>query len=188
MWLLTANPKDTAAIVELQTASDRAAAIVAASFVEVRLTGLLKEAFIKEKAKKDETTVYSKMFHSSGPLGSFSSRIRLAYLLGLVSTECFKNLENMKEIRNQFAHHLEIGSFDTQSIRARCKNFTMVDKYVIDSKDEVHGHPKALFGMEVLGAWTKLTVPKERYILTAQMLCIGLQHATPNTRPRRPHF
>jgi DNA-binding MltR family transcriptional regulator len=89
-------------------ASDRALGIIAASLVEIHLTKLIKQAFIPEVKTGSKETVQELMFHSSGPLGAFSTKIRLAYMMGLISKEFFKDLEIMKEIRNRFAHHTEI--------------------------------------------------------------------------------
>ena len=99
--------------------------------------------------------------------------------MGVISEECFNDLENMKDIRNKFAHYPAIGNFSVSTVRDKCKNFKMVDRYVTDFKNGVRGDPSALFAMEKPGAAEKLKDAKERYILSAQIFCIGLQHATP---------
>ena len=128
------------------------------------------------------------MFQSSGPLGSFSTKISLAYLMGLISEEFFKGLEIMRHIRNRFAHRTEIRSFDHQEISDRCFNFTLVDKYVADSNAGLHGDPAALFLYEKRGAQNLLKRPKDRYALSAQIFSMGIQHATGSPKPRRPKF
>ena len=169
-------------------ASDRALGIIAASLVEIHLTKLIKQAFIPEVKTGSKETVQELMFHSSGPLGAFSTKIRLAYMMGLISKEFFKDLEIMKEIRNRFAHHTEIGSFDLPEISSRCFNFTIVDKYVIDPQNGIHGDPSALFGYEKSGAAESLKTPKDRYVLSAHIFSIGTQHATVNPKPYTPAF
>lgn len=168
--------------------SDRALGIIAASLVEIHLTKLIKSAFIQETKAGSKETVESKMFHSAGPLGPFASKIRLAYLMGLISQELFKNLEIMREIRNRFAHETEIGHFDHQEISSRCRNFTIVDKYVVDPDGGVHGDPSAHFAYESRGAAEKLKIPKERYVLSAHVFSMGIQHATVNAKPYVPNF
>jgi hypothetical protein len=130
----------------------------------------------------------TKMFRSSGALGTFSSKIGLAYLMGMITEEAFRDLENMKDIRNKFAHHLDVGSFTVQAIANRCLNFKMVDRYVIDPVNGVPGDSSALFGLAVNGARARLKEPKDRYLLTGQIFDIGLQHATPDAKPWTPLF
>jgi DNA-binding MltR family transcriptional regulator len=188
-WLVT-SPEDMAVLAEVnQGVSDRALGIIAASLVEIHLTKLIKRAFIQETEDGGkETTVESKMFQSAGPLGPFASKIRLAYLMGLISQELFKNLEIMREIRNRFAHETEIGNFDHPQISSRCRNFTIVDKYIVDWDGGFHGDPSALFAYESRGAAEKLKIPKERYVLSAYVFSIGIQQATVDAKPYVPNF
>jgi DNA-binding MltR family transcriptional regulator len=187
-WLSTSS-QDIAVLSEINRgASDRALGIIAASLVEIHLTKLIEQAFIAETRSGSRGTVRERMFQSSGPLGTFSTKIRLAYLMGMIGEELFKNLDIMKEIRNRFAHRTEIGSFDHPEISSRCFNFTLVDKYVIDPANNLHGDPSAHFALENPGAANNLKIPKERYSLTAQVFSIGIQHATVNARPYTPNF
>jgi DNA-binding MltR family transcriptional regulator len=187
-WLVT-SPEDMAVLVEINRgASDRALGIIAASLVEIHLTKLIKQSFIPEVKTGSQETVQERMFQSSGPLGAFSTKIRLAYLMCLISEEFVKNLEIMREIRNRFAHHTEIGSFDLPEISSRCFNFTIVDKYVVDTSNGIHGDPRAIFGYEKPGAATALKNPKERYVLSAQIFSIGIQHGTVTPKPYTPAF
>lgn len=70
-WMLF-NDDETEAVRELFKSSDRAAAIMAATIVETRLTAAIKHRFNPHVAVQNE------MFRSSGPLGSFSAKIKLA--------------------------------------------------------------------------------------------------------------
>src|ERR1700694_4252101 len=128
-WSVTSSD-EMAAIYELYYhASDRAIGIVVASIVEMHLAGLIKKCFIQ-----DTTAVKmaeADLFHSSGPLGSFSVKIKLAYLMSAVTEECYKNLNTMKEIRNRFAHRIEVGTFQFPEVFDRCMSFTLVDKIVM---------------------------------------------------------
>jgi DNA-binding MltR family transcriptional regulator len=187
-WLVT-SPEDMAVLAEINRgASGRALGIIAASLVEIHLTKLIKQTFITETKTGSKETVQEWMLRSTGPLGAFAAKIRIAYLMGLISAEFFKDLELMREIRNRFAHHTEMGGFDVQEISSRCLNFTIVDKYVVDPPNGVHGDPSALFGLQAPGAKEKLKNPKERYALSAQVFSIGIQHATVNPKPYTPAF
>ena len=167
-------------------ASDRAVGIIAASLVEIHLTKLLQHGCIQEAGTKD--TVLKNMFRSSGPMGPFGNKTRMAYLLGMISEECFKNLETMRDIRNRFAHHTEIGSFEHEEVSSRCFNFTLVDKYVSDENAGRHGDPSALFLYEKPGSEQLLKNPKSRYVLSAHIFSMGIQSATVNPKPYKPAF
>jgi hypothetical protein len=175
-WSVTHDDEKVAIDELYYHASDRAIGIVVGSIIEMRVTALLKDNMIKEQdsAKLKGETIHSKMFHSSAPLGSFSAKIRLAYLLKLVNEHALRDLENLKDIRNLFAHDLSIGSFDIQVVIDKCKNFTLCDRYVRDSEGGAHGDGSAQFIYEVKNAAERLKTAKDRYVLTAQVLSLGI--------------
>lgn len=105
---------EQAAFYELD--SDRAVAVVGTAIVENRLTSLLKAAM------KQDDIVFNDLFHPSGPLGSFGTKIRLAYLLCLIHEDVYKDLVIVAKIRNAFAHRVAIKSFDDQMIKDNIHN------------------------------------------------------------------
>lgn len=99
--------------------SDRAMAIMLGQMVENRLTRILRLLMLRDE------TLQSEMFRSSGPLGSFGTKIRLAYLLRTVDHDRFLDLMVVYKIRNDFAHDLSLKSFDNHSISSRIRNAPM---------------------------------------------------------------
>lgn len=186
-WLVTSQ-EDIAVLEEMKGASDRAIGIIAASLVEIHLLKLIKQTFITETKSNGKETTQETMFRSSGPLGSFSSRIQLAYIMGLISAELFKDLTTIKDIRNRFAHYTEMGSFKVPEISSRCFHLTLVDKYIMDPDNGVYGDPSTIFAYQISGAAQKLKDPKERYILGTQIISMGIQHGTVNPKPYTPEF
>jgi DNA-binding MltR family transcriptional regulator len=63
---------------ELTKETDRGCALMAASFLDYELEKLLREKLVGSKNHLDT------LFEFNGPLGTFSSRIRLSYSLGLI--------------------------------------------------------------------------------------------------------
>lgn len=59
-------------------------------------------------------------------MGSFSSRIDMAYLLGALTDNEYHDLHLIRRIRNKFGHVATQLSFDTQSIRSQCSELRMV--------------------------------------------------------------
>src|SRR5437870_4238944 len=104
VWL-SGSDDESKAIAALENDSDRAASIVAATIVEGRLERAIKCRLHPRKSETEE------FFRPSGPLGSFAIKIKLAYLMGIFGDQAYRDLITLKEIRNSFAHHLDILDF-----------------------------------------------------------------------------
>ncbi|WP_222308149.1 MltR family transcriptional regulator [Rhizobium leguminosarum] len=68
------------------------------------------------------------------PLGTFSAKIAAAYALGLISDTQYADLEQLRNIRNQFAHTWTGVSFKTDSVRKRIDNLSEPRHGVPDSQ------------------------------------------------------
>ncbi len=175
---------------EIERASDRAVGVLAGSIVETHLTKLLQQ-HLNDPARK----VWKARSHSSGPFGPFSVKIDLALLVGLISEEAHRDLMNLKNIRNEFAHTLDVVGFEDASIQARCKNFTLVDKFVgeitpeelaekieegrrlIEADDKAELLRRSMSGdrrMLVTGVSKELATARGRYLWTARVLSMWL--------------
>jgi hypothetical protein len=161
---------------QIEFDSDRAAGIVAGSIAERRL-----EQALRSRLRTDMPTISANLFRPSGALGPFSVKIDLAYLCGLLSDVAYKDLSNLKSIRNDFAHNLELDSFDTLSIRDRCKNFILVDRHVgpipasLPTEDiTTPPQDRADPYLGLPDYQKKLSDPRFRYIMTAQIISFSL--------------
>lgn len=89
----------------------------------------------------------------------------------------------IKDIRNKFAHSFDAVSFNEQSIRDKCANFVLVDKYIGDF-DEAEAaaylqamkagkappfNPQREKMIRYTGATEALKKPRERYVSTVQL-------------------
>jgi DNA-binding MltR family transcriptional regulator len=92
--------------------SDRAAAILGASYLETLLEKLLRARFVQAPA--------TDMFSGHGPLSTFFSRADLAYALGLFHEGVYHDLTLIRRVRNEFAHNFDEASFDQPTVRDRC--------------------------------------------------------------------
>jgi mannitol operon repressor len=101
---------------EFQGETDRGAALVGAALVDNRLERLLKNHFIDCKQSIDILS------GGSSPLGSFSARANIAYCLGLITEIEYKEIENIRKVRNEFAHKVHGLTFLDQKINAICQN------------------------------------------------------------------
>ena len=84
----------------LDQRNDRAVAVSYQAMVEDRLRWLIEQKFIQELSNKEK----KKLFEGGGPLSANSSKIEIAYALGLIPMHFRKELELIGRIRNKFAH------------------------------------------------------------------------------------
>jgi hypothetical protein len=163
---------------QIEFDSDRAAGIVAGSIAETRLEqALLSRLRPADTPKLQDIT--QQLFRPSGALGPFSTKIDLAYLIRLLSDDAYKDLTNVKNIRNDFAHKLDHDSFDVPSIRDRCKNFILVDRHVglipntgLGVTGAAASQPNPYMGLP--DYQQKLSDPRFRYTMTTQLISYAL--------------
>lgn len=122
----------------LNDETDRGCALMAASFIEFRIGELLKQYFVKDK-------VIEELFSATGPLGSFSSRIDIAYALSLIPLAMKRDLHILRKIRNEFAHEPQKLSFKTPTIANRCREL----KYAGNDRNKLE--PRECFTRAMLG-------------------------------------
>lgn len=82
----------------LSELDDRGLVLAVASFAEEALGELLKAFMVPSEA----TNLLLDGFNA--PLGTFSSRIKASYSMGLIGKNQYSNLETLRKIRNEFAH------------------------------------------------------------------------------------
>ena len=137
---------------ELEQQTDRGAALLGGAFLEWRV----KQAISTRLKIWDENA--TRIFGTDdrpGELG-FLDQCRMAYCLGLVGTIGLKDLEVIAKIRNRFAHHFKVRSFDRdQKVRDFCTN--------LGSPAEHH----QLFQLE---STIEPTIPRARFKLTVNLL------------------
>jgi DNA-binding MltR family transcriptional regulator len=171
----------TDAIDEVAKASDRAMAIVACALVDDQLFELLKRSL------HDDTEVIDDMFGGLRPLATFSAKINLAYLIGLISERVFKDLHTIRKIRNDFAHGLNESSFKSQSMADRAMNLTLPDWFALTVRIK---RPKTGECLD-LPVYDKhvddITDPRTRFLVTCRLLTskFALQSPQRLTAPER---
>jgi hypothetical protein len=93
--------------------SDRVVVIVGAAFLDAILERLIASFLIEGKESKE-------MFEYPNVFGAFGARIKVAYVLGLLTREEYHDLKIIKDVRNDFAHSMQGGSFSEQSVADQC--------------------------------------------------------------------
>lgn len=113
------NEADKALFMEMISAPDRSAVIVATSYLNDKLTDA-----IKVYLKKDNGVI-RELFKATGPLGSLVNKANLGYLMGLYSKETLKDIRLAADMRNRFAHWTKQISFEHDEIRVMCEKITL---------------------------------------------------------------
>jgi hypothetical protein len=113
MWITTGVPHELLRQVEeeMEGLSHRAAAVVGGAFVEEHLTHVLQSRMVRDEK------VIEKRFAAGRAFGDFGAKIDLGYLIGVYSKQAYKELTTIRRIRNDFAHQLEVNSFDRDDMR-----------------------------------------------------------------------
>jgi hypothetical protein len=98
----------------LSAESDRGCALMAAAYLDSELQRLLCKYLVNDEPTQKE------IFGNSRPLGSFSSKIDLAYLVGLLGPNAHRDLHLIRRVRNEFGHVPTAIDFDNPSLASRC--------------------------------------------------------------------
>jgi DNA-binding MltR family transcriptional regulator len=147
-------------LIEFQVESDRAAAILGVSYLDTVMENLLKKFFIQNNSFIDK-----QIFGDSySVIDSFSKKINLSYALGLLKQKEFEDLNNIRKIRNDFAHELHGLNFNSEKINSRCLNLKCAQDVFDGPLQEVSHDNSARF----------------RYILTVSVLGHLIQNRTEN--------
>ncbi len=94
--------------------SDRAAVILTASITDELLKSLLTAKLVPVTSSTDE------LFDGpNAPLQTFSSRIEMAYRVGLISCKFARDLHLIRKIRNEFAHNIQGCTFEDARVKSR---------------------------------------------------------------------
>jgi hypothetical protein len=115
-----------ALVEEMSGESDRAVAIVGAAWVEEALSDAVRP-FLHAHDKSQE-----RLFSGNAPLSTFSAKIDLARLLGIITDQIWSDLHSIRDIRNTFAHHIAHKTdhtkltFATDSIKDKSLNLKCV--------------------------------------------------------------
>lgn len=107
----------------LDSLDERGLILSLAAFSEDSLGKMLLTFMLDNKASKELIEGFN------APLGTFSSRIKACFSLGLITEGQYKDLELLRKIRNKFSHSWENISIDDKDISQKIQNlsFSRID-------------------------------------------------------------
>lgn len=107
------------ALVNIRMGSDREAAILSVSMIDRGLESAILSDFVELSKRQTEA-----LFEGSGPLVSFSAKIKIAHAIGIINDQVRIDLEKIRQVRNTFAHSILEITFETPEISAACTGIT----------------------------------------------------------------
>jgi hypothetical protein len=146
----------------LRKETDRSAGILAASFLENHLEQTIRRAMV-------EGVNVDQLFKSYAPLSTFSGKIDVAHAFGITSPKTHRALGFVRKIRNHFAHHPKVTSFDVSPVR----------DWSMELVPPTWDGETAPNGLD-------LTKPRERYLYTMARIMIVLWLNSKLTRRAQP--
>ncbi|MEC0234855.1 MltR family transcriptional regulator [Paenibacillus kribbensis] len=99
--------------------TDRASAVLSASFLENLLEEHLRKHMITDK-------MIDSLFNGQEAFATFSSRISACYALRYIPKKVYRDLDLIRKIRNYFAHNMNDASFDDEEVQNRIRNFEFI--------------------------------------------------------------
>jgi DNA-binding MltR family transcriptional regulator len=105
--------------------SDRGSVLMAAAFIEDKITILLETYMVQN------SRIQKKIFEGNGALATFSSKIDISFLLGLIPKNIYNDLGILRKLRNDFAHNAKAITFETDYIKDRCNALEVVGKVAL---------------------------------------------------------
>ncbi len=92
--------------------SDRGLVIILVSIIDDVLA-----AQLEGRMRDLSSRMRDRIFGFEGPLGTFSSRMKLAYALEVIDYETYQDLDTMRSMRNACAHSRRDISFENEALR-----------------------------------------------------------------------
>ena len=100
-------------------------ALIAGAFMEKALASLLHKFFIKSE------TAEKMLDENTGRLGQLSSRLEMAYCLGLISKTMLQNVTTIGRVRNTFAHSHKPIDFDDPQVVSLCNDLKQLKPLLV---------------------------------------------------------
>ena len=104
-----------------------------------RFRGRNLKYLLRSRMVPDENVIQER-FAPGRAFGDFGVKIDLGYLISMYSKQAHKELVTIKRIRNDFAHQLEVNSFDRDDMRDRCRNLVLSQAKIVKAIRGDVGH------------------------------------------------
>jgi DNA-binding MltR family transcriptional regulator len=144
--------------------ADYAIAVVGAGLIEKALEAVILTRFV-DLDSDERSSIFE---YKNGPLSDLSSKIKIAYALGLFGPQTRADLNNIRTIRNHFAHSLNLLRFEIKEVADICAL--------------LHTPTTIKFMDRMLLALGEEDTPRRRYIQTTLTLAGRLKGTIPTAK------
>ena len=170
------NDDEKITVDTLEHDSDRGVSSTLATMLDSRLKWAICSRL------KRHRKIEADLFDPSRPLSSLSAKIDMAAMLGIVSIDAHHDLHLLRGVRNRFAHHLDIRSFDDLWVLDKLNTLNLINTHIVEltnnSGSFVWGLAPASKPMiSVSDIAGKRKQGKQRFLLTAQVIIAALTMA-----------
>jgi hypothetical protein len=150
------------------SAADRSAALIAGSILDQALQEAISTNFVPLE-KAENVKLFDGDYEREAILGSYYSRIYVAYALKVFGQKTLRDLNTIRTIRNAFAHFHGHLSFNTAEIATLC-DFEVLE----DFGDENWMHLENRIP----------TAPREKFLAAIYLFALYLQTAPGDVKPK----
>lgn len=149
----------------LSDESDYTTVIVGTALVETALRLSIRARMNPNLTSADEQS----LFEGDAPLGTFSSKIRIAFAFEVLDSDLRDEVNKLRAVRNAFAHSSRVLDFGTSEVADVCKNL-ILPEYDTGAPWEVNGDT-------VIWSPEK---PKDRYLVSVRLSWLFLYQGIHN--------
>jgi DNA-binding MltR family transcriptional regulator len=115
------------ALKQLDNDSDRALGVTCAAFLDEALADCLSKHFLQSSSDLRERA--EMLLKPGQALSAFATRIDVGWVLGIYGKAARSDMARIRDIRNLFAHKVEIYSFKDPEIAKHCDQLKFARKY-----------------------------------------------------------
>jgi hypothetical protein len=174
------NDDEKITIETLEHDSDRGTSSTLATMLDSRLKWAICSRL--KRHKKIEVD----LFDPTRPLSSLNAKIDMAAMLGIISTDAHHDLHLFRGVRNRFAHHLDIRSFNDPWVLDKLTTLKLINTHIVEF---TQGPGSFVWGLapaskpmiSVSDIAGKRKQGKQRFLLTAQVILAALTMADLHT-------
>ncbi len=143
-------------IATLLEESDRGLVLAGAAFLDEALGDLLSAAFRTDLSKADRKSLFTHL----GPLNSMSSRTIVAFALSLIDSGTRDSLDQIRAIRNHFAHFAGTAELPVTEIERLLEAGEPSLKLAVaafgSSNDPRFSSQRVKIGISIVSLWAKI--------------------------------
>ncbi|MGP1273467.1 MAG: hypothetical protein ACTS22_09040 [Phycisphaerales bacterium] len=161
---------------------DHTVVVIGGARLDEALDQAIRAQLVRLPDTQDELLLPSK------PLGSFSAKIDMALMLGLISVHMHKELHRLRRIRNRVAHLSSEADLSKDELRDMCMSLRSTNDLPDHLRDQMYPTPRHRFEHAVSTFEVVIKGVAERVVQLKLPLLDGRDFAMMDTEEREERF